>query len=416
MLQTRDTRKPPDIGIPARTRDRQHRPDSLDIDDVMNGSDDKGYQGTNQNSSPPATQRIGRAQYPVSAHTRDLMAFLDEGPPEPKLSQSGSELLDFLARGPPEYADSATILDPSKTKGAGRLQRMISKLSLGGDKVKAGSETTRPPPYKQPSSPARSTISTKPSVTTISSLANRPIPPRPNPVSSSSSRQYSHDEGTSIRTRDPLHNSHQDIPSSRETPSTEKAAEPVAAPSPLDMQETRPLVNGNEQPAKDVSSEPQQPVSPIRTISRMVVPPPRSASLIPFFTETDAKDMQSLLVNASTADECRLIFDMFMARNRLGSAPETGVPSSPSPLLSVIKPMHAPLLHDSVGETSIESTLVEFFLSGTAMPDVLSGVLSEQKQPEIPIERHPVTSAAANLLSPSSRPPLSIPLQTPLPS
>jgi hypothetical protein len=199
---------------------------------------------------------------------------------------------------------------------------------------------------------------------------------------------------------------------------TEKAAKPAAVP-PLDAQEKRPL-NGNAkngEPAQDVSSEPQQPVSPIRTISRKAVPPVRSSSL-PFFTETDAKDMQRLLTDASTADECRLIFDMFMARKGVGSAPETGVPS-PSPLPSVIKPTSAPLLHSTVGETLIESTLVEFFLSGTAMPDVISGVFSEQNQPEISIEGHPVTSdikPAANLLSPSNRSPLSIPQQTPLTS
>ena len=38
---------------------------------------------------------------------------------------------------------------------------------------------------------------------------------------------------------------------------------------------------------------------------------------IPFFTEMDAKDMQRLLTQATTADECRLIFNMFMKDPRL---------------------------------------------------------------------------------------------------
>lgn len=397
MVQTRDGRKPPDIGIPARTRDRQHRRDSLDIDDVMNGSDDDSY----QKPSSPATQRMSRAQYPVSAHTRDLMAFLDEGPPEPKakLSQSGSELLDFLAQGPPEYT-SATMLDPFKSKG--RLQRMISKLSIGGEKAKTSSDTSRPPSFKQPTSPVRSTISTKPSVVTISSLANRPILPRPYPIPPSPPWQCSYDEDKPIDkpigTRT-VQLSNQDT---CETPFIEKAV--ATKPSPVDTQEKRFLtthINGcvtNGQPPKDVGSELQQPVSPARTVSRKAVPPINSPS-IPFFTETDATDMRRLLTDASTADECRLIFDMFMARNGVtkGSAPEMGVPypsPSPPPLSSSIKHTPASLLPSNVGETLIESTLVEFFLSGTAMPNLISRVLSEQNQPGVSTEALPVATEA----------------------
>ena len=423
MLKIRDIRKPPDIGIPARTRTRQHRRDSLDIDDVMNGSDDDGSQGsisisTKQKLSPPA-QRISRAQYPVSSHTRDLMAFLAEGPPDPKpkLSQSGSELFEFLAQGPPDYPGGPMTMDSSKPKGAGRLQRMISKLSIGGEKTKAGSDTSS---FKQPNSPVRSTLSTKPSVTTLSSLANRPIPPRPNPCP-----QYSYDEDKSIYPPSSLRNFHQDIPSPHETPLVVAAkpvpVTPVAVPS--DTQEKRP-VNGdgnakNGQSTKEVYSEPQQtpPLSPVRTISRKAVPaidPPST----PFFTETDAKDMQRLLTQATTADECRLIFNMFMARSGMteGSVPETDA-SCPSPSSSLIKKASVPVVHSSVGEALIESTLIEFFLSGTALPDSISRVLSEQNQPEVAIEALPVaTEAQANAkpsesLSPSNRRSVSIPQQ-----
>ena len=401
MLKIRDVRKPPDIGIPARTRTRQHRRDSVDLDDVMNGSDDDGYQGsisTKQKlSPPPAPQRISRAQYPVSSHTRDLMAFLAEGPPDPKpkLSQSGGELFEFLAQGPPDYTGSA--MDLSKPKSAGRLQRMISKLSIGGEKAKTGSDTSS---FKQPNSPVRSTISTKPSVTTLSSLANRPIPPRPNP-----SPQYSYDEDKSVCPPSPLRNPHQDIFSPHVV-----AAKPAV---PSDTQEKRPStthVNGNgnaknEQSTKEASSEPQQPLSPVRTISRKAVPaidPPST----PFFTQTDAKDMQRLLTQATTADECRLIFDMFMARSGMteGPVPETDASSSSPSFL--MKNAPAPVvLTSSVGEALIESTLIEFFLSGTALPDTISLVLSEQNQPDDVIEELPDAteeSAIKHSDSPSS--------------
>jgi hypothetical protein len=425
MLKIRDIRKPPDIGIPTRTRNRQRRHDSLDIDDVMNGFDDDGSQGfisTKQKLSPPSSaQRISRAQYPVSSDTRDLMAFLDEGPPAslPKLSQSGSELFEFLAQGPPDYTASPMMTDSFKPKSVGRLQRMISKLSIGGEKTKGSSDTAS---LKQPNSPVRSTLSTKPSVTTLSSLANRPIPPRPNP-----SPQYSYDEDKSTYPPSSLRNFYQDTPSHHETPLV-VAAKPIpvmpAVVVPTDTQEKRPLttrVNGNgnvknEQSTKEVSSEPP-PLSPVRTISRKAVPaidPP----MIPFFTETDAKDMQRLLTQATTADECRLIFNMFMARSGMteGSVPETDA-SCPSPL---IKNVPAPLVHSSIGEALIESTLIEFFLSGTALPDTISLAISEQKQPVTAIEALPVaTETQANAKpsesspSPTNRHSVSVPQQPP---
>jgi len=409
MVQNRDVRKASDNGLPARTHNRQRRRDSLDLDDVMNGSDDDGDQGSvlrNQNLPPPATPRTGRAQYAVSAHTRDLMAFLAQGPPEPKVSQSGSELLDVLAQGPP---GGAMMLDPIKPKGAGRLQRMISKLSIGGEKAKAGSDATRTPSLKQPSTPVRSTISNKPSISTLSSLANRPIPPRPRPISPPPS-PYSYDEDNSIREdksiRSPPHNPRQDTSSPRESPVMERAmiAKQVTIPPALmpsnkyTTQEEKPThrllashVNGNARNGyspKGASSEPPHVLPPVGTVSRKAVPAIDSSST-PFFTERDAKDMQRLFTNATTVDECRLIFDMFIARNGIAkrSASDMDAPY-PSPSPSVIK--HVPHAHSSDGEASIESTLVEFFLSDTATPDIISRVLSEPNQPDAPIEAPPV--------------------------
>ncbi|KAF8806272.1 hypothetical protein BYT27DRAFT_7102846, partial [Phlegmacium glaucopus] len=429
MVQNRDIRKGSDNGFPVRTRNR-HR-ESLDLDDVMNGSDDDDDQGSilrNQNL-PPTAPRIGRAQYSVSAQTRELMAFLDEGPPEPKISQSGSELLHFLAQGPPDFGNSTTMLDPSKPKGAGRLQRMISKLSIGGEKARAGSDATRTSSSsKQPTSPIRSTISNKPSISTLSSLANRPIPPRPRPISPPPS-PYSYDEDISIREdkfiRNPPYNSHQDTPFPRETPVIERATvpkpvtiPPAIMPSNKDTQEEKPIhrppanqVNGNTRNGhlpKEASSEPPHVLPPPRTVSRKAVPAIDSPST-PFFTEKDAKDMQCLFANATTADECRLIFDMFMARTGVAkrSTPETDAPYS-SPL------NHAPLVHSNDGEASIESTLVEFFLGDIATPDVISWVLSEQNQPNAPIEAQADVKPAANT-PPFDTPPFDKPFAHPLP-
>ncbi|KAJ3487865.1 hypothetical protein NLJ89_g11671 [Agrocybe chaxingu] len=188
MVQGRDYRLPkvPDNnGFPQRTRVRQRNRESLDLDDVMNGSDDDQEslpppRGNQTVRSPPSTPRRA-APHAVSASTRELMDFLAEGPPEPKLSKSGKELVDFLAEGPPDYGTSVQSLETTKSKGTGRLQRMISKLNLGnGEKTKAVPDSPKTPHTKQAPSvyaPVRPVITSKTSQGTLSSLANRPIPP-----------------------------------------------------------------------------------------------------------------------------------------------------------------------------------------------------------------------------------------------
>jgi hypothetical protein len=112
--------------------------------------------------------------------------------------------------------------------------------------------------------------------------------------------------------------------------------------------------------------------------------------------------MQRLITNATTVDECRLIFDMFMARKGIskGPAPETVPYPSPSP--SVIR---QPLV--DIGEALIESTLLEIFLGGTSMPDVISRALSEQSQPDVPIEAAGVLIEAQVEPATNSQPPSS---------
>ena len=413
MVQSREVRKATENGLPARIRTRQHRSDSLELDDVMNGSDDHGDQRsipTNQKLSP-ARQHTGRVK--VSSQTRDLMAFLDEGPPD---TMVGNELLNFIAQGPPEYGGSSMTLDSPKPKGAGRLQRMISKLSIGGEKGKGVSDALKSPSLKQPPTPVRPTIST-PSVTsqpttpisTLSSLANRPIPPRPRPLSPPPSpEKFSYDEDKPVR--NPLPNSHQDTPF-RETLLVAKPL-PVpttTTPSIKDTQENclTTHVNGNARnrhSSNEVTSEPQQSLLPARSMSRKVVPPIDLASTAPFFTQADAKDMQRLITNAATVDECRLIFDMFMARKGIskGPAPETDAVPYPSPSPSVIR---QPLV--DIGEALIESTLLEIFLGGTSMPDVISRALSEQSQPDVPIEAAGVLIEAQVEPATDSQPPSS---------
>ncbi|KAF8165671.1 hypothetical protein B0H34DRAFT_689999 [Crassisporium funariophilum] len=418
MVQSRDLRNrkvPDNNGFPARTRNIQRNRDSLDLDDVMNGSDDddqtsiSGHQ--TQFNSPSAPKRHGKpVPHAVSKNTRELMDFLAEGPPEPVVSKDGKELMDFLAQGPPDYAVSAISLESSKPKGAGRLQRMISKLNLGKEeKGKAPSDVSKAPSMKQPTTPVRSNMHNMQPGATLSSLANRPIPPRPRPISPPSSpSQDSSDENKSFRSppRKPYH----DTISSREGSSVEKPYEKPspAIPMPVataytanrDIQEKSTSrmpahANGNGfvHPKNGLSPKENsfdiQPVVPVRTTSypipvRKPVPVVTSTPTTPNLSETDAKDMQRLFSSATTADECRLIFDMFMARSGISKESRTDVPY-PSPSPSIVKPTRLA----GGGAASVETSVVELLLGGSTTVE----------SPELPPLRDPAVLESLPVLA-----------------
>jgi len=88
--------------------------------------------------------------------------------------------------------------------------------------------------------------------------------------------------------------------------------------------------------------------------------------------------MQRLLSNATTADECRIILDMFMARNGIPREPKIQGVSDPSP------PVVKHTAYTGV-EASLENSLVELFLGGsfssqTPPVQLLDGV--SQRHPE----------------------------------
>lgn len=402
MVQSRDFRAPrvPDNngfggngGFPARTRVRQRNRDSLDLDDVMNGSDGEeeheAPQPVRQPPRSPSTPKRANGTAPVSAKTRELMDFLAEGPPEPPVSRDGRDLMNFLADGPQDFSSS---VNDSKPKGAGRLQRMISKLNLGnGEKTKPPTEQARViQPMIQPTPPRPPIINSQQSYGSLSSLANRPIPPRPAPPLSppSSPSQYhdSSDENRPLRNPPPRKSFQNTTTITRSSPVVEKipSLPPSPVPAPVianhdfsdKTTQRRPSppqvsTNGNfrndKPPPKEVLTD-AHPVVPIRTFSNppirkpvpSVVPAPS-----PSISENDVRDMQRLLASASTADECRLIFDMFMARNGMPKAPKAQVVPYPSPTPSVVK--HT--ARTSV-DTVLESSLVELLLGGSAALDI----------------------------------------------
>ncbi|KAG5648795.1 hypothetical protein DXG03_000144 [Asterophora parasitica] len=361
--------------FPPRTQKIQHNRESLDLEDVLGGSDDEDITIPKTPVKATTPKRNGPH---VSASTRELMNFLAEGPPDS----------DFITD-PPHNGHP----DNGKLKGTGRLQRMISKLSLSNaDRSRGSDETSK---SKSPSS-VRPNIASKPSAGHLSSLANRPIPPRPpRPISPPASPRASSDEprsgsrsrSTSVKGRPspseqtelvppvPIQREHSgsgSISSGRRQPSPQlngygqpqRAVVESVLPVPdppravsAPANDSQPPDVVTEKPKPQSGSHAPTPASPVRKAPPVDV----DTTSKPSISCSDAQDIHRLLARATTADECRLIFNMFLAKSRIPVGPSSYDVPYPSPSPSVGTRDHAPPT-DAVLETG----LVELFLGGEA--------------------------------------------------
>lgn len=379
--------------FPPRTHKVQKNRESIDLDDVMGGSDDDYPPATPaKHTTPLPTTPKRPGQHIVSAGTRDLMNFLAEGPP----GLGGShDRVDFLSDGPSSYTTESV-----KPKGSGRLQRMISKLSLGNaDKSKGSSDDFRG--SKAPQTPVKPTANSQYSVANLSSLANRPIPPRPpRPISppSSPSRDSSDDQNyNSPRSRGQSFVQHAKRPSVDDRPSESSPASPHKEYNGSVSSNRRPPLpanaNGhssNRKPTIDDSPEispriahapaPTTPEIPSvhptvespthRREQRTSTAPSRKPAPVyvaapskSHFSGTDAQDMHRLLSKATSADECRLLFDMFLARSGVSVGPTDYDIPYPSPSPSV-----ASRTQVTQADAALEHSLIELMLGGDSLP------------------------------------------------
>ncbi|KAF9238806.1 hypothetical protein BU15DRAFT_75030 [Melanogaster broomeanus] len=316
---------------PPRTQTVARNLESLDLDDIMGGSDDE-----DEGLKPPAPIKQPDRQRGVSASARELIDFLAEGPPEPPANENS--------------------LSPTPKK-SGRLQKMISRITLNGNES-----------MKSPRKAVGYADAPSRSMTNLSPLANRPIPPRyptSTPPSSTSSERGSGDQevsSTRQRTqsfaRKPIPKSGEPVPvpsvpsllpgmetvplrtSSPGTGSSKKSSDidmgkhvqpvvkPLPSSAPLSPTSTRvesPI------PAPAVVVQPSftplpvaLPVLPERVSSKAAsVVRPRAAqpvqqtpSLPPSIFE-HVRDMRRMLAHATNADECRLLVDIFLTRTKL---------------------------------------------------------------------------------------------------
>jgi len=381
--------------IPPQTRTVQQKQESTDIEDEMGESDDENFVPVKQKNIVTSPSRP--RQQAVSANTRDLIDFLAQGPPD-----TGVRDVSGL------FADNNHAAEPGKSKGSRRLQKMISKLSLGGGEKSRGSHDDLSK-TKTPQSPSRPYLDTK-----LSSLANRPIPPRlPRSISPPPSPSLdSFEEQSYISSRPRSASVRRKKQDSLEAPRSEPSP-PVPALSPRDLQDqsfsiptnvnghskyfaseelpkdtTLPAVNvfvngdasatyssldtPQNRVAKIAAASPTKPVSPTRFQARKPAPvygaPPAGLNV----RHEDARDIHHLMSRATSADECRLIFDMFLAKSGIKVEADGGG-SSPLPPAAAVRITPA--------DTPLEHSLVELLLGG-AEPVSEFGVHEQQASEE----------------------------------
>lgn len=123
-------------GRPQRTRKVGRNRESIDLDEVM-GIDEEETETVPQT---PSSRRDPSRPY-ISKAARDLIDFLDEGPP--------------IETQMPNRNASMISLESSKSRSGGRLQRMMSKLTLGGSSERLNgrsSMATETRGYRSPTS------------------------------------------------------------------------------------------------------------------------------------------------------------------------------------------------------------------------------------------------------------------------
>ncbi|KIL70383.1 hypothetical protein M378DRAFT_7248 [Amanita muscaria Koide BX008] len=357
--------------FPTRTRKIQRNLETMDLDEIMNGMDDEGLASTSakQPRGPVTPSRSSKAG--VSSTTRDLMDFLAEGPPEPP--RYPGDVFDT-----PNGRNAA---DAAK-KNPGRLQRMISKLSLGpSEKARMLEERAplSPPPVPN--------LVTKPSTGTLSSLANKPIPPRyyprpPSPPSTPSSLEGR----TSSQAKLPIDSD----PDTRlpRSPQVSQSRSPSNVALKQDDKENASKHHGHETKDQGTNlktlNHHNQQSAPVENAYPITPPPSQTSSVTPvssyrkpvplldppvspsvevnpsplllapseLFPDTDAREMHRLMSVAGSADECRIILEMFMARSGIKCDKPVPAPSA------------LPVAIPTAIDVALENAIVELLLSG----------------------------------------------------
>lgn len=396
----------------SRTRTVAHSRESLDLEAIMAGSDDDDMGELKPFASPK--------QRGFSASTKELIAFLAEGPPELTPSEN-----------------SLSPLSPT-TKKSGRLQKMISRITLASDTVK--------PPRKMT---VGSVDPSSKSMTNLSPLANRPIPPRyptSGPPSAASSERGSANQVGPLPRQRAQSYIQKPLPSWDRKSMEGEASAPAAPSLPSGMEEVRPrtitpvpvishrtLEVDNSQHIQPIGSPPSSTllsppatsaIAPVHVTPTPAVQVPPStppsivtqrvssktaslaqksalapASQAPSPTPSvleHAREMRTMLEHATSAAECRILVDMFLARSKLVADVNNSQALAASPLP-----------RDS-GANGLERTIVELFL-GDGELDVQHKILldscsAEPDESRVTAADAPYPISSTNRLADSREP------------
>ncbi|KAI5119590.1 hypothetical protein M0805_005762 [Coniferiporia weirii] len=332
------------------------------IDDILNGSSEEDM---------PVKKAAGRRRAPtvgVTSQTADLIDFLNSGPPDlPKaISPSISPIDNRMKRG-----RLRSIV--SRLKGGSSTEKLSNYSSSSlDDSTMSGKKSLNHPPQSFVPPP----LSAKRSLHSISSYSHSqvslpkppppPVPPVSMPLSpplSPTSSQALNDSTAmppprskpvqiGVRKAVPTFT---DAESSRraetttvllDAPRTEGSAPPTPSKMDSETNRTQPQV---KPPTEDTSYTPSVTavVPSVRKSSISAQSPPyvhivRPSSKqaqrhaftppgTPAVFASQAKDMRRLMANATTADECRLLVDMFLAQSGL---PMKAAEFQPDPVLA----------------------------------------------------------------------------------
>jgi hypothetical protein len=350
----------------------------MDPDDILNGSEDEKSESHTLSSFKPTTK--------LSKGARDLIEFLDQGPPA-----------DFTPPPPQSPAVSSSL------KSAGRFQRMMSRLtgSSSSEKLREESAKLRKTPVintafnttngttHHPQTPVKKA----PSVIVATPPPRMPIPPQATPQKSPT---VNHDSSrliqrkTSVRKKVPPLNPELETPvHSPQSPSVSRTLyyEQTRLSAPPNGSGQTSGVNEAHKPAQPllVSPEPEpRPRASVDTIASeenivfrrpaptpptkitveiaapaptplpvKVQPPSPSQDAKSSLNAAHARSLRQLMSTATTADECRVLVDMFLARVGFPVDRSTDTDPYPSPISST-----------DPNDVDLESSVIETLLGG----------------------------------------------------
>jgi hypothetical protein len=340
----------------TRARKPQRNIENMDLDEVMNGSDDE-----DEESAPPSSYKL------------PIKAVVLAGP---KMSATTRELIDFLAEGPPQELQEPQRLVsavPSSPKAKpGRLGRMMSRLTGGPstERLREESSVQRTAYF---SSPAITKGAGNTQQSLLSAAKSLPgvivgTPPRPpravqpiTPISPPLSPSYDKLEAEELQPPQATHNKVTAVRKPVPTFEPVKAADPMRLAPPPSRHSSRAssiqsISTGSVLPNGRVngSGTKRGPSQSSRTdgdattkVEDEIVKP------APSLTKDRAQELRRLLANATNADECRVLVDMFLAR--IGFPVDRNGADSPYP-----SPIYDPR------DKEVENSLVEVLLGGAS--------------------------------------------------